>query len=72
MSDLVKPPKTGFIATQLNLRVAAVWGGGCGQVLLLVVSRGGGDNVFSFSLEGVRQNLGNESRSQPPPPPPDT
>ena len=40
-----------------------------GQVILLVVSRG--VNVFTFSLEGggVRQTLGNESRSQPPPPP---
>ena len=31
----------------------------------------GGSRVFTFSLEGgVRQNVGNESRSQPPPPPP--
>ena len=34
-----------------------VGGGGAGQVILLVVSRG--INVFAFSLEGgVRQNLG--------------
>ena len=41
-----------------------------GQVILLVVSRGR-SRVLTFSLEGggVRQNLGNESRSQPPPPP---
>ena len=35
-----------------------------GQVIRLVNSRGGA-NVFTISLEGVRQNLGDGSRSQP-------
>ena len=42
--------------------------GGGGQVILLVVSRGGGGSMYlNFLWRGVRQNLGNESRSQPAP-----
>ena len=49
-----------------------VLGGGGGQVILLVVSRGGGGVksiyiFFGWEGGGVRQNLGNESRSQPAP-----
>ena len=43
-----------------------VGGRGGGQVILLVVSRGGGQ-CFSLEGGGVRQYLGNESRSQPAP-----
>ena len=42
-----------------------MWEGGGGQVILLVVSRR--SMYITFCLEGVRQNLVNESRSQLPP-----
>ena len=44
-----------------------VWGEGGGQDILLVVSRGG-QCIYIFFGGGVRQNLGNEPRSQPAPP----
>ena len=44
-------------------------GGGVGSGHITCGFQGGGVNVFTFSSEGggVRQNLGNEPRSQPAP-----
>ena len=46
-----------------------VGGGKRGQVILLVVSRGGGSRVFTFSLEGGSGKIWvmNQDLSRPPP-----